>query len=97
MLTKKGGTPIIHIFNRKELAVTFSQEQRDLIASNLSQAGIDYLVKTKDNLAGPTLSLEGRRAADLFMDQRSRWKYTFYVKKTDWEYAQHCMHGTPKR
>ena len=88
---------MIHLFNRKELLVTFSQEQRDLVAANLRQAGIDYLVKTKDNLAGPTLSLEGRRAASLFMDQSARWKYTFYVKKTDWEYARHCMYGTPKR
>ena len=88
---------MLHIFNRKELAVVFSQEQRDTIAANLSQAGIDYLVKTKDNLAGPTLSLEGRRAASLFLDQRGRWRYTFYVKKSDWEYAQHCMHGAPKR
>ena len=88
---------MIHIFNRKELAVVFSQEQRDAIAANLSQAGVDYLVKTKDNLAGPTLSLEGRRAANLFMDQRGRWRYTFYVKKSDWEYARHCMGGTPKR
>ena len=88
---------MIHLFNRKELVVTFSQEQRDLIASSLSQAGIDYLVKTKDNLAGPTLSLEGRRAASLFMDQQARWRYTFYVKKADWEYAQHCMGGRPKR
>ena len=88
---------MIHLFNRKELAVVFSLEQRDRIAANLSQAGVDYLVKTKDNLAGPTLSLEGRRAADLFMDQRGRWRYTFYVKKSDWEYAQYCMHGTPKR
>ena len=88
---------MIHLFNRKELAVVFSLEQRDRIAANLSQAGVDYLVKTKDNLAGPTLSLEGRRAADLFMDQSARWRYTFYVKKSDWEYAQHCMYGTPKR
>ena len=88
---------MIHLFNRKELAVVFSQEQRDLIASSLSQAGIDYLVKTKDNLAGPTLSLEGRRAADLFMDQRGRWRYTFYVKKSDLEYARHCMYGKPKK
>ena len=88
---------MIHIFNRKELFVTFSLEQRDLVAESLSQAGIDYLVKTRDNLAGPTLSLEGRRAADLFMDQRSRWKYTFYVKKADWEYARHCMGGRPRR
>ena len=88
---------MIHPFNRKELIVTFSQEQRDHIAANLSQAGVDYLVKTKDNLAGPTLSLEGRRAADLFMDQRSRWRYTFYVKKQDLDYARHCMYGTPGR
>ena len=88
---------MIHIFNRKELAVVFSLEQRDRIAANLSQAGVDYLVRTKDNLAGPTLSLEGRRAADLFMDQRGRWRYTFYVKKQDLDYARHCMYGTPGR
>ena len=88
---------MIHLFNRKELAVVFSLEQRDSIAANLSQAGGDYLVKTKDNLAGPTLSLEGRRAADLFMDQRARWRYTFYVKKQDLDYARHCMSGTPRR
>ena len=88
---------MIHIFNRKELAVVFSLEQRDRIAANLSQAGVDYLVRTKDNLAGPTLSLDGRRAADLFMDQKSRWRYTFYVKKSDLDYARHCMSGTPRR
>ena len=88
---------MIHLFNRKELAVVFSQEQRDHIAASLSQAGIDYLVKTKDNLAGPALSLEGRRAASLFLDQQARWRYTFYVKKSDWEYAQHCMGGSPGR
>ena len=88
---------MIHIFNRKELAVVFSLEQKEAIAANLSQAGIDYQLKAQDNLAGPTLSLEGRRAADLFMDQRSRWRYTFYVKKQDLGYARHCMGGTPKR
>ena len=88
---------MIHIFNRKELAVVFSLEQKETIAANLSQAGIDYQLKARDNLAGPTLSLEGRRAADLFMDQSARWKYIFYVKKTDWEYARHCMYGTPGR
>lgn len=88
---------MIHIFNRRELITALSLEQRDAIATNLSQAGIDYRVKTEDNLAGPTLSLEGRRATDLFMDQRSRWRYTFYVKKQDLEYARHCMGGTPKR
>ena len=46
MLSKKGGTLMIHLFNRKELAVVFSLEQRDRIAANLSQAGVDYLVKT---------------------------------------------------
>ncbi|MBR5533245.1 MAG: hypothetical protein IKU62_00130 [Ruminiclostridium sp.] len=85
------------LFNRKELAVVFSLEQKDTIAANLSQAGIDYQVKARDNLAGPSLSLEGRRAADLFMDQRNRWKYTFYVKTSDLDYARHCMYGTPGR
>ena len=88
---------MIHIFNRKELAIVFSQDQRDSIATNLNQAGIDYRVKTKDNLAGPTLSLEGRRAASLFMDQQARWRYTFYVKKSDLDYARHCMGGKPGR
>lgn len=88
---------MIHIFNRKELAVVFSLEQKEAIAANLSQAGIDYQLKARDNLAGPTLSMEGRRAADLFMDQRARWRYTFYVKKSDWDYARHCMYGTPGR
>ena len=88
---------MIHIFNRKELAVVFSLEQRDRIADSLSQAGIDYLVKTKDNLAGPALSFDGRRTTAAFMDDCARWRYTFYVKKSDWDYAQHCMGGNPGR
>ena len=58
---------MIHIFNRKELAVVFSLEQWDRIAANLSQAGVDYLVKTKDNLAGPpSLWRDGGRPTSLW-------------------------------
>lgn len=88
---------MIHIFNRRELTTTLSPEQRDAIATNLSQAGIDYRVKTQDNLAGPTLSFDGRRTTAAFIDERARWRYIFYVKKEDLDYARHCMSGTPRR
>lgn len=89
---------MIHIFNRRELATALSLEQRDAIATNLSQAGIDYRVKTKDTMSAPAFSMASRRIdSTLFVDERARWRYIFYVKKEDLDYARHCMSGTPRR
>ncbi len=81
---------MITIFNRKELAITYSMEEQARIRSILAANAIDYVLNVKDN------SMRGmgarRPAVTQFGDHALRsCEYIFYVLKTDYERASHLI------
>ena len=83
---------MIHIFNRKELLITWSlkelAEVRDILASN----GIAYCVKT-GNLARTSPYSAGTRSRTGSFGLRSdaMYQYSIYVKNVDYEKAKHLI------
>lgn len=77
---------MIHIFNRKELRITWSMEElaeiRDLLASN----GIAYRVITR-NRSG----ISRYRTGSTGMRTDVMYQYYVYVKKEDYDKARSLM------
>lgn len=80
---------MIHIFNRKELLITWSMTElaniRDILASN----NVEYTVKT-NNLARTYPYSSGTRARTGSFGIRTdaMYQYVIYVKKSDYEKAR---------
>ena len=77
---------MIHIFNRKELITTVSDQQFYRIANALSGAGIPF--HTKSSL--PILS-SGRYRGTAFIDRDAANPMVIYVKKCDYDRARMAM------
>lgn len=77
---------MITIFNRKELAVTYSTPHQATLRNALAAAGIDYRIKTVDR-AGASMS----RVRTASFGQKNPLQYILYVRKCDWEWAQQVI------
>ena len=83
---------MITIFNRKELTITYELAQQNQIRKILADHGIDYQIKVTD-LTSPSPIAPGSRSRSgtLGMDTAHTWEYKIYVKKADYELAQHLL------
>ena len=76
---------MITIFNRRELFVTLSMEKQMEIRQRLEDAGINYVLRTK-NLTG------NGHTGQLGIHASVALEYRFYVHREDEERA-HCAFG----
>ena len=74
---------MIHIFNRRELITTLSDQQLFRIQSALSSAGISY--QTKNSI--PSLNA-GRYHGTPFIDSDASHPCVIYVKTSDYDRAR---------
>ena len=75
---------MINIFNRRALFVTVSLEKQMEIRQQLSEAGIDYVLRTK-SLTG------GSHSGQFGIHSSVDLEYRFYVHKEDEEQARHVI------
>ena len=76
---------MIHLFNRKELTITYSMEMQAKIRSILAAAGIDYRIKTS---SAPGFSAGSRsRSGSFGISADNACEYIFYVKRDDYDRA----------
>lgn len=75
---------MITIFNRKELLVTMDMDKQANVRSILSNAKIDYQLKTN---SVRTSSFPSPNARVLPSGMKQNYEYTFYVKKQDFDQA----------
>lgn len=75
---------MITIFNRRELFVTLSMEKQLEVRQLLSEAGIDYVLRTK-SLTG------GGHSGQFGIHSSVALEYRFYVHKEDEERARHVI------
>lgn len=80
---------MIHVFNRKEVLITYSMEEYAKAKEILVQNHIDYIVNTK-NLSSPS-PLGGSRDHTYGLDLSRCLEYKIYVNKTDYEMAKHLL------
>lgn len=78
---------MITIFNRKEVCITQSLNERMRVRDILASANIDYSIKTKSLNGGGRM---GRTSA--FMKTDYMYEYRIYVNKKDYEEAYYQIH-----
>ena len=85
---------MIHLFNRKELLVTFKLEEQARVRDILAANGLDYRVKTV-NRASPSPFSAGTRGRSGTFGLRTdaMYEYILFVKKDDYDRALHLVHG----
>ena len=74
---------MIHLFNRKELLVTYDLREVNRIREILLANRIDYRVKTVNSPMGA-----GRNRVSF---SRRQEQYMIYVHRADWEYAGYLL------
>ena len=74
---------MIHIFNRKELMITYDQREVNHLRELLLANRIDYRIKIVNSTMGA-----GRNRVSLLHRQEQQ---IVYVHKQDWEYAMHLL------
>lgn len=79
---------MITIFNRKELAITFSLNKQAEIKDALISCGIDYTFKVI--IRNKHSGYSGTRMS-FVPKQDSLDEYIFYVKKKDYEHAKSIL------
>ena len=79
----------MNILNRKELLITYDLNQLNRLRDALSQAGIDYQLRTKD-LASPSIFEAGSRSrtGSFGMNRDACVEYKLYVRKEDFDLAR---------
>ncbi|WP_313132164.1 hypothetical protein [Anaerocolumna sp.] len=80
------GASMITIFNRKELAITYSMEKQVSIREILKSEKIEYRLRVK----GQDSRMRGNIAI-IGQDMNHAYEYIFYVHKKDYEYAKLCI------
>lgn len=82
---------MIHIFNRKELCITFDRKRKDKIIELLSTHNIEYIYNHADAKSSRRVS----RAHAVSQNGNVQYyiKCTFYVKKEDYQKALHVIEG----
>ena len=76
---------MIHLFNRRELLISYDLRQELLRANR-----IDCIVKVSGPRSAASLGA-GRSRIYSFGPNRNPDRYTVYVHKADWEYALHLL------
>lgn len=82
---------MITIFNRKELAITYSTNEQARIRDILTAEGIDYIIDTKGTVMrnmgarGPAIQQFGENIT-------AGTEYRIYVLKKDYDKASHLIH-----
>lgn len=74
---------MIHIFNRKELLITYDQREVNHLRELLLANRIDYRIKNVNSTMGA-----GRNRVSAFRRQQQQ---IIYVHKQDWEYAIYLL------
>ena len=87
---KKVVRQMIHIFNRRELLLSYDLGQIDDLRELLRANRIDYFVKVTGPRSAASMGA-GRNRVYSFGHDRSPERYTVYVHKKDWEYALHLL------
>ena len=79
----------MNMFNRRELLITYDLNHLNQLRDTLSQAGIDYQIRSK-NLTSPTPFSGGSRArsGSFGIDTSASVEYKLYVGKEDFEFAR---------
>ena len=86
-----GHTDMITIFNRKEMAITYSMKEQARIRDILTAEGIDYIIDTKGTVMrnmgarGPAIQQFGENIT-------ASTEYRIYVLKKDYDKASHLIH-----
>ena len=81
---------MIHIFNRKELLMTYDLRQVSDLRELLRANRIDYHVKA--SYPRPPYAMgAGSARTSSFGHTRKQEQFTVYVRKTDWEYAMYLL------
>ena len=81
---------MIHIFNRRELLMSYDLPQVSDLQELLRGNRIDYYVKVSGPRSAASIGA-GRNRMYSFGHDGNLERYTVYVHKTDWEYAQHLL------
>ena len=82
----------MNIFNRKELATTFSMQEQAKIQQILSENNIEYAIKTV-NRKSPSPLAAGSRTTTVTLGENleTELEYIFYVKKDQKEQAKAAL------
>lgn len=82
---------MIHVFNRKELAITFDMKKQTAIRDKLSACGIDYTVKAVNRTSPSSIPVRGGTrtyTGSLGTGVDKAYEYIIYVRKEDYEKAR---------
>lgn len=88
---------MITLFNRKELAITFSMKEQADIRELLSNHKIDYKIDVANDNNFLGLNNTRSRTGTFGENMDLSCKYTFYVHKKDLEIATAIINGNLKR
>ncbi len=78
---------MLTVFNRQELAVTFSLQEMIRIQNLLAENGLEYKVKTFLQHR-----IDRARTGSMGMNPDEMYEYIIYVCKEDYETAMHLIH-----
>lgn len=79
------------MFGWKELTITYSFEDQARLRDALSQAGIDYKVKTVDRTSPSPISPARRAYTGTYGETAGMYEYVFSVRKEDLERAKSLL------
>lgn len=83
---------MIHIFNRKELIMTWSMKELAQIRDILAAAGIEYREKTRNlSRTSPYSAGTRSRTGSFGMRQDAMYQYSVYVKSMDYQQARQLI------
>lgn len=82
---------MITIFNRKELLLTYSIDERVRICDVLRANNIDYYTKTVNTTASSFGSSRRATSGTLGLNTDYLYEYHIYVHKKDLDYATHLI------
>lgn len=83
---------MITIFNRRELMITYSMDERVRICDILRANNIDYTTKTINTTASSFGSSRRASTGTLGLNMDCIYEYHIYVHKKDLDYATHLIH-----
>ena len=83
---------MITIFNRRELASTYSSARQAALRSALAAAGVDYRFKAVSHSCA---SMSRARTGSFGQSPAAELQYIIYVRKADWNVAQAVLRSMP--
>ena len=85
---------MITIFNREELLLTYSMDERVRICDILRANNIDYTIKTVNTTASSFGSSRRSTSGTLGLNMDYMYEYHVYVHKKDYDLAIHLIHNS---